>query len=95
VFRRRSTRLPAEAAEAADPEDAALREADRAQGRLGRAQTTCRHRVPREVGRRQGPASVLQGAAGRFIKIVKRRVRVTTSASTLVADIAPAAVDDR
>ncbi len=57
-------RRPAEAAEAADPQDAALREADRAQGHLGRAEAPGRDRVPREVGRGKGPAPILQGSAG-------------------------------
>ena len=57
-------RRPAEAPEAADPEDAALRQADRAQGHLGRAEAARRDRVPREVGRGKGPAPVLQGPAG-------------------------------
>ena len=56
---------PAEAAEAAGPQDAGLREADRPQGHLGRAEASGRDRVPREVGRRKGPAPVLQRACGR------------------------------
>ena len=57
-------RGPAEAADAAGPEDAALRQADRAQGHLGRAEAAGRDRVPGEVGRGKGPAPVLQGPAG-------------------------------
>ena len=55
---------PAEAAETADPRDAALRQADRPQGHLGRAQAFGRDRVPGEVGRRKGPAPVLKVSAG-------------------------------
>ena len=40
------------------------READRAQGHLGRAEAAGRDRVPGEVGGGEGPASVLQGSAG-------------------------------
>ena len=45
-FRQGVRRRPAEAAEAADPKDSALREADRAQGHLGRAETVGPDRVP-------------------------------------------------
>ena len=54
----------AQAPDAADPEDPALHQADRAQGHLGRAGAARRDRVPREVGRGQGAAPVFQGPAG-------------------------------
>jgi ATP dependent DNA ligase domain len=41
-----------------------LFETDRAQGRLGRAKASCRDRVPGEVRRGQGPASIFQRIAG-------------------------------
>ena len=59
---------PAGAAEAADPEDPALRQADRAQGHLGGAGAAGGDRVPREVGRGQGAAPVLQRAQGGRMK---------------------------
>ena len=57
----------AQAPDAADPQDPALRQADRAQGHLGRAGAAGRDRVPGEVRRGQGAAPVLQGAAGGFM----------------------------
>jgi hypothetical protein len=56
----------AEEADALDQEDAALQQEDRAQGHLGGAGAAGGDRVPGEVGRGQGAAPVLQGAAGGF-----------------------------
>jgi bifunctional non-homologous end joining protein LigD len=56
---RRTPKAP----EAVDPTDAALRQAHRAQGHLGRTEAARRDRVPRQVGRRKSAAPVLQRAA--------------------------------
>ena len=63
-FDKNSAGGAAEEAHAIDPKDAALQQEDRAQVRLGRAGAARRDRVSGEVGRRQGPAPVLQGLAG-------------------------------
>ena len=51
-------------AETADPQDAALRQADRPQGIWVEPKLLGRNRVPGEVGGRKGSAPVLQGIAG-------------------------------
>jgi hypothetical protein len=61
----------AETSEAFDPRDATVREADRAQGHLGRTETARRDRIPGEVGGGQSPASVLQGAARRYLMMAR------------------------
>ena len=53
----------AAAPRAAGPEDTALCQADCAQRHLGRTEAACGDRVPSQVGRGKGAASVLQGAA--------------------------------
>jgi hypothetical protein len=53
----------AQAAGAAGPEDAGIREADRPQGHLGRAEIAGRGRVSRKIGGRKGSAPVLQRPA--------------------------------
>jgi hypothetical protein len=53
-----------QATDAADPQDPALHQADRAQGHLGRTGVASRDRVPRQIRRGQGAPSLLQGPAG-------------------------------
>jgi hypothetical protein len=54
----------ADASQAANLEDAALQQEDRPQRNMGRAVAAGRDRVPSQVRRGQGAASVLQGYPG-------------------------------
>ena len=55
-------------ARAADQEDPALQQAHRSSGRLGRAVTAGRGRVPGQIRRGQGAASGVQGDTGGFVR---------------------------
>jgi hypothetical protein len=89
------------------PENAALREADRAQGHLGRAEAAGRDRIPREVGGGQSPPSLLQGTSGgslmdafdRFwqwaTKPLESQLKIPAELHRAVMELSPEARRDR